>query len=57
MTLGKRGNGALEEPDRFVGLRQRMVAEQLRERGVRDARVLEAMGRVPRQRFVARGRR
>jgi protein-L-isoaspartate(D-aspartate) O-methyltransferase len=32
--------------------RQRMVAEQIRARDVRDARVLEAMMRVPRERFV-----
>jgi protein-L-isoaspartate(D-aspartate) O-methyltransferase len=32
--------------------RARMVSEQLRARGIRDPRVLEAMGRVPRERFV-----
>lgn len=32
--------------------RRRMVAEQLRARGIRDARVLEAMERVPREFFV-----
>ena len=32
--------------------RSRMVAEQIRARGVRDARVLDAMTRVPRARFV-----
>jgi protein-L-isoaspartate(D-aspartate) O-methyltransferase len=32
--------------------RERMVDEQLARRGVRDARVLEAMRRVPRHRFV-----
>jgi protein-L-isoaspartate(D-aspartate) O-methyltransferase len=31
---------------------RRMVAEQIRARGVRDARVLEAMERVPRERFL-----
>jgi protein-L-isoaspartate(D-aspartate) O-methyltransferase len=31
---------------------RRMVAEQIRARGVRDERVLEAMARVPRDRFV-----
>jgi len=30
-----------------------MVARQLRARGIRDERVLEAMGRIPRERFVA----
>ena len=32
--------------------RQRMVAEQLRGRDIRDPRVLDAMDRVPRHRFV-----
>ena len=32
--------------------RERMVRVQIRARGVRDARVLEAMGRVPREEFV-----
>jgi protein-L-isoaspartate(D-aspartate) O-methyltransferase len=32
--------------------RREMVDTQLRQRGIRDARVLEAMGRVPRHRFV-----
>jgi protein-L-isoaspartate(D-aspartate) O-methyltransferase len=32
--------------------RQRMVRDQLRGRGIRDERVLEAMGAVPRDRFV-----
>jgi protein-L-isoaspartate(D-aspartate) O-methyltransferase len=42
-----------EEAERFVAARARMVEEQLRSRGIRDARVLEAMGSVPRHRFVA----
>jgi len=33
--------------------RARMVAEQLERRGIRDARVLDAMRRVPRDAFVA----
>ena len=32
--------------------RRRMVEEQLAARGIRDARVLDAMARVPRERFV-----
>jgi protein-L-isoaspartate(D-aspartate) O-methyltransferase len=32
--------------------RQRMVRDQLRGRGIRDERVLEAMGAIPRERFV-----
>ena len=35
----------------------RMVAEQIRARGVRDERVLDAMARVPRERFVPEARR
>ena len=33
--------------------RQAMVRDQLQARGIRDARVLEAMRTVPRDRFVA----
>ncbi len=36
----------------FARERQRMVQEQLRKRHIRDSRVLEAMGRVPRELFV-----
>lgn len=32
--------------------RQRMVVDQLEARGIRDRRVLDAMGEVPRERFV-----
>ena len=35
--------------------RQRMVREQLVARGIRDARVLEAMGSLPRHFFVPEG--
>ncbi len=34
-------------------LRARMVEEQLRSRGIRDARVLAAMSKVPREAFIA----
>lgn len=34
-------------------LRARMVEQQIRSRGIRDSHVLEAMLRVPRERFVA----
>jgi protein-L-isoaspartate(D-aspartate) O-methyltransferase len=37
----------------FEGERRAMVAEQLAGRGIVDERVLEAMGRVPREAFVA----
>ena len=36
----------------FESQRERMVEEQIRSRGVRDARVLEAMRMVPREQFV-----
>jgi protein-L-isoaspartate(D-aspartate) O-methyltransferase len=42
----------------FAARRARMVQRQLRARGIDDERVLEAMGRVPREAFVpAAGRR
>ncbi len=41
-----------DSQDSYAPLRARMVAEQLRRRNVRDARVLEVMGRVPRHAFV-----
>ena len=40
------------EEEQFVRARERMVKEDLRRRDITDAKVLEAMGRVPRQRFV-----
>ncbi len=36
----------------YAALRRAMVETQLRSRGIRDRRVLEAMGRVPREWFV-----
>jgi protein-L-isoaspartate(D-aspartate) O-methyltransferase len=44
------------EPD-FSARRAEMVEHQLRERGIRDARVLAAMGEVPRETFVPERRR
>lgn len=41
----------------FAGQRARMVEHQLRERGIEDARVLAAMGEVPREEFVGERRR
>jgi protein-L-isoaspartate(D-aspartate) O-methyltransferase len=38
--------------DRFAEQRRRMVEEQIRARGVQDRRVLDAMRKVPRDRFV-----
>jgi len=39
-------------PDRFTLERRKMVETQLRARGIRDARLLSAMERVPRHEFV-----
>jgi protein-L-isoaspartate(D-aspartate) O-methyltransferase len=41
-----------ETRDAFAELRRRMVEEQLRQHGISDSRVLDAMGRVPREEFV-----
>ena len=38
--------------DQFAAARERMVAEQIRSRGVADPRVLAALRRVPRHRFI-----
>jgi protein-L-isoaspartate(D-aspartate) O-methyltransferase len=45
-----RDDGA--DDDAFAELRRAMVIEQLVHRGIRDPRVLGAMGQVPRHRFV-----
>ena len=46
-------SGAAVAPEtHFAEVRRRMVEEQLRSRGIRDRRVLEAMGKVSRERFV-----
>ncbi len=45
-------NGGRADDERFATARRRMVEEQLRARGIRDERVLAAMGEVPRHRFV-----
>jgi protein-L-isoaspartate(D-aspartate) O-methyltransferase len=44
-------------PPELDATRQRMVARQLRARGIDDERVLEAMARVPRELFVPDGLR
>ena len=49
----ERGRGEVERDDgRYVRDRERMVEEQLAARGITDPRVLAAMRRVPRHRFV-----
>ena len=45
------GGAAVQDPDRS-GEQERMVDMQIRARGIRDPRVLEAMRTVPRHRFV-----
>jgi len=42
----------VEAPMDFAIPRERMLAEQLVRRGIRDARVLQAIGKVPRHLFV-----
>ena len=42
----------LPQPDAYRDERLLMVADQLRARGIRDERVLDAMARVPRHEFV-----
>ena len=57
MSAGRRSGdtpGPTGRPDAFVSERVTMVAEQLLPRGISDARVLEAMSRVPRHFFVDR---
>lgn len=39
-------------PEALAQQRARMVAQQLRSRGIRDPRVLAAMGKVPREAFI-----
>ena len=49
---GQRSGAADDEDPRWERVRAAMVERQIAARGVRDARVLEAMRRVPRHRFV-----
>lgn len=48
---------AAQEEDSYAAERQWMVEVQLRERGIRDERVLQAMAKVPRHVFVPEGYR
>jgi protein-L-isoaspartate(D-aspartate) O-methyltransferase len=45
------------DEERFAAERRRMVAEQIRDRGVADERVLAAMAEVPRHAFVPEAER
>jgi len=51
--------GPADQDDRYENARQHMVATQLKAvgRGIRDAKVLEAMGTVPRHEFVPQSQR
>src|SRR5437016_14003529 len=42
-----------ETTSAFAAERQKMVQEQLRPRGIKDERVLAAIGKVPREEFVS----
>lgn len=46
------GTRAAEQPDEYARRRMNMVDNQIRARGIRDARVLEVMRKVPRHEFV-----
>ncbi|MHB8069857.1 MAG: protein-L-isoaspartate(D-aspartate) O-methyltransferase [Desulfobaccales bacterium] len=46
------GPAAAQDTESYQALRERMVEWQLKVRGISDARVLAAMNRVPRHRFV-----
>ncbi len=41
-----------EDTDEYQGLRKKMVAKQIKDRGIVDQKVLEAMGKIPRHMFV-----
>jgi protein-L-isoaspartate(D-aspartate) O-methyltransferase len=47
------GAGQAQTLDPYQAPRERMVAQQLKARDITDPRVLAAMGRVPRHRFVS----
>ena len=51
LTARDVGPGA-QRDEEYARQRREMVDTQLRQRGIRDARVLEAMSRVPRHRFM-----
>lgn len=47
-----RGSDTSEELDHYVGVRERMVNRQIAPRGVKNQKVLAAMRKVPRHKFV-----
>jgi protein-L-isoaspartate(D-aspartate) O-methyltransferase len=52
---GSDGGAGAETRDPFARQRAEMVERQLRSRGIRSLAVLEAMGTVPRERFLPEG--
>jgi len=58
-AAGERAGGGDpgDDPERWAAARARMVEDQVRARGVTDARVLSAMREVPRHRFVPESER
>jgi protein-L-isoaspartate(D-aspartate) O-methyltransferase len=56
-TTLEEGAAMADAATRYESARKAMVKRQLMARDITDARVLEAMGRVPRERFVPPGRR
>lgn len=51
--MSERAAPMIPEDDRYIHERQTMVETQLRRRGIHDARVLDAMLRIPRHQFVS----
>ena len=51
-TTAREVSTPAQRDEEYTRQRREMVDAQLRQRGIRDVRVLEAMGRVPRHRFV-----
>ena len=52
MMSCRQETGHMTMEERFAKAREQMVEKQIKARGVRDRRVLEAMRKVPRHRFV-----
>ena len=52
-----REDSGTSSTDKYARDRARMVERQLRRRGIEDERVLQAMGEIPRERFVPRSER
>src|SRR5262245_47937865 len=57
LAAGGCGTQVVSADTDWAELRKRMVEEQIKARGVKDERVLRAMGQVPRHEFVPEGQR